>query len=100
MDPYIIGIAAVVVLMLVSTGANRRLADLTELPMQWGLRGKPTWGAPRRMALAFTPNIGAISLLAVASKTTASPGLTLVAAAAFISAHILHLALTFRTVCR
>ncbi len=96
MGRYIVVISAVGVLVLMSVSANRRLDSLTELPMQWGLDGRPTWYAPRRIALAFTPALGAVVLLAISFKETLGAGLAFVIAAAFVSAHALHLAVLLR----
>ena len=100
MGACIVGVATVAVLVAISVGANQRLGNLTEIPMQWGLDGKPIWYAPRRLALAFTPAIGAIVLVAVALKTVVAhgkPGTILVVAAAIVLAHLLHLAIMVRT---
>lgn len=45
-----------------SRDALRRFARHDRLPMQWGLDGRPTWRAPRAIALFFTPVLAAVSL--------------------------------------
>ena len=76
--------------------ANRTLRGLTKLPMQWSLAGRPTWHAPRRTALSFTPVLGAIVLPATALDPAASRAQTSIVAAAFVATHALHLALLLR----
>ena len=46
--------------------AERRFARRDRLPMQWGLDGKPTWYAPRRVALAVVPGIPGLVLILAA----------------------------------
>lgn len=96
MGAYMVGIGTVTVLVLVSLSAGRRLRHLAELPMQWGMDGKPTWSAPRHVALAFMPTVGALIMLAIALRGSISPGTVCVVAASFIAAHILHLTLIAR----
>lgn len=96
MGAYMVGIGTVTVLVLVSLSAGRQLRHLAELPMQWGLDGKPTWSAPRYVALAFTPAVGSLIMLAIALKGSISLGAVCVVAASFIAAHILHLTLIAR----
>lgn len=51
----LICIAIVLLMAAMSWRADRRLRHVERLPMQWGFNGKPTWYAPRRLALAFSP---------------------------------------------
>lgn len=49
-------------IVLRSRDALRRFARHDRLPMQWGLDGRPTWRAPRAIAVSFTPVLAAVSL--------------------------------------
>jgi len=46
-----------------SRRAATQLSQHDRLPMQWGLTGRPTWYAPRRIALAFAPVLAAITMI-------------------------------------
>lgn len=88
-----------------SRDALRRFARHERLPMQWGLDGRPTWRAPRTIALFFTPVLAAVSLtiplilfaaLPVGSARTAQSDevlltVTLSMALAYAAAHAGHL---------
>jgi hypothetical protein len=39
---------------------QRRFADRDRVVMAWAFGGTPTWIAPRRLALAFTPVLGTL----------------------------------------
>ena len=96
-----IAVTAIGVLVLMSVRANHRFKKEDRLPMQWSLDGSVNWTAPRPIALAFTPTLAAIILLATAVLTTvlkprpgqegfAIPALGFVALV-FIAAHAFHL---------
>jgi hypothetical protein len=67
--------------------ADRRFARHARLPMQWWLDGRPTWYAPRRLALILFPTLSGIGLLVCAvliiaqadwpANMTHSPSVTL-----------------------
>ena len=67
--------------------ADRRFSRHPRLPMQWSLDGRPTWYAPRRLALIAFPILSGAGLLVIAAMSvvtamapatmTASPGLLL-----------------------
>ncbi|WP_148213357.1 hypothetical protein [Rhodospirillum centenum] len=85
---------------LLSFRADRRLDPAELLPMQWGLDGQPTWSAPRRVALFFTPTLAALiltSLLwitgAVGDSVLGAVPLLAIVCFAFVAAHLLHLSL-------
>lgn len=59
--PFVTGIT-VLVLAAMSLALARRVPAGTKLPMQWGFNGRPTWSAPRGIALAFTPLMAAFTL--------------------------------------
>ena len=84
-------------LALMSVAANRRFRDRDRLPMQWSLDRKVNWSAPRPIALAFTPALAAVVLIAVALLPADDPAIRfrvlLAVAAAFVGVHLLHLRL-------
>lgn len=96
-------LAAVAILTLIAMSwrANRRMADLDRLPMQWSVAGSVNWTAPRRIALAFTPILATAILLAVVVSTLLlrpRPGqegfevpTVLFVAGVFVAVHALHL---------
>ena len=96
----IVGVIAVALLVGLSAIADRKLRRFNSLPMQWGLDGQPTWRAPRRLALSFTPALGTVLMIAVAAKAAvtgwAFPA-ALAVAAALLVAHCLYVALLYRT---
>ncbi len=59
-----------------SVMADQRLKDRSRLPMQWGFDGRPTWSAPRRVALALTPLLGGIGFLLITSIRLVQPETT------------------------
>lgn len=91
----------VAVLAAMSVAFARRVPPGVRLPMQWGLDGRPTWYAPRALALAVTPLLaaGAIGLVAIFGAVTDSQSpawVMVVVDLAFLGAHGLHLALAGR----
>jgi hypothetical protein len=76
--------------------------------MQWSLNGSVNWTAPRFVALAFTPVLASLCLLATAAMTTSFPSrpgqeglvipVNIFMAIVFIGAHAFHLWLIGRTV--
>ncbi|MCC6924719.1 MAG: hypothetical protein IT549_02705 [Novosphingobium sp.] len=93
-----------VALAAISFRANRRLPASDRLPMQWGFDGRPTWNAPRRIALAFTPALYVLTSLGIAflmpvhwePATLAMLGVFTFVAAGFIAGHLLHIRLIRR----
>lgn len=83
----------------ISIHANRSLPNSAELPMQWGFDGRPTWSAPRKLALAFTPALYSLTMLAIAflipvqwePDVPAMLGVMTVVATAFVAAHLFHI---------
>ena len=98
------------VLAAMSIRANRRFRNEDRLPMQWSFSGSVNWTAPRAVALAFTPVLAAVVLLATVSLTTflqPRPGqeglvipTNIFMAFVFVSAHALHLRLIENTLRR
>ncbi|WP_415288852.1 hypothetical protein RSD66_02385 [Brevundimonas sp. S1H14] len=93
--------AFVAVLAAMSRQAARGLPRSARLPMQWGFDGRPTWRAPRDLALAFTPTLAAITLFPTAllpllGKAGRGLGLyfgvlSLMGGVAWVAAHALYL---------
>ena len=95
------------VLLRMSLRANSRFKNESRLPMQWWLDGSVTWTAPRPLALAFTPLLAAVILVAaVVSTIFLEPRrgqehweapVVLALALTFLGVHALHLALIARS---
>ena len=103
MFALVLALALVVVLATMSWRFARGLPREMRLPMQWGFDGRPTWRAPRDVALSFTPVLAALTLLATALASLLGPlesvdarryfGVLIVMGLAWIGAHALHLRL-------
>lgn len=101
---------AIFVLAAMSLRANRRFRDEDRLPMQWSLSGSVNWTAPRPIALAFTPLLATVILLAAVAGTiflkprSGQEGFevptVLFLAFVFIGAHALHLRLVGKSLRR
>jgi len=59
--PFVSSIT-VLALAAMSLALARRVPAETRLPMQWGIKGLPTWSAPRDIALSITPLLAAFTL--------------------------------------
>ncbi len=102
-----IALIAMIVLVVMSRRANRRFAQESRLPMQWSLAGSVNWTAPRALALAFMPLLGAIILTATTVATitmTPRPGqegleasVIIVMSIGLVAMHALHIRLIRRT---
>ena len=103
MFALVLALAFVVVLATMSWRFARGLPREMRLPMQWGFDGRPTWRAPRDVALSFTPVLAALTLLATALASLLGSlegadarryfGVLIVMGLAWIGAHALHLRL-------
>jgi nitrate reductase gamma subunit len=103
----IVPVVAVALLTAMSLRANRRFRTDQRLPMQWSLRGSVNCTAPRKVALAITPVLAAVCLLAIAALTAFAaprPGqehfvipVNVFTALAFLAVHAFHLWLIQRT---
>ncbi|MDF1726285.1 MAG: DUF1648 domain-containing protein [Sulfitobacter sp.] len=71
--------------------AGPRLPAAQRFPMQWGLNGQPTWFAPRRFALYFTPVLSAFVTLFTFLLAGSDQHFTAIMAVSFLGAHLLHL---------
>jgi hypothetical protein len=90
---------------VLSAGAAKSIDPSTQVPMQFGRKGRPTWSAPRRFALLFAPVLAAGTglFLTFVAYGTDTQGLTqkalslglarVVMALSFVLAHALHLAI-------
>jgi hypothetical protein len=98
-------VAGLVLMAVLSAGAGARIAPRTPVPMQFGLKGQPTWRLRRRWALLFAPALAAVFGLALTvmahatdtgNLTQAGVSLALTRAGmalAFVVAHAAHLAI-------
>jgi hypothetical protein len=98
-------VAGLVLMAVLSAGAAKSIDPSTQVPMQFGRKGRPTWSAPRRFALLFAPVLAAICGLFLTylahhdttdglTRQALSLGLSRVAMAlCFVVTHALHLAI-------
>ncbi len=101
---------AVFALLAMSLRANRKFKDEDRLPMQWSFSSSVNWTDPRPIALALTPVLATVILLAaVASTLVLEPRsgqegfevpTILFIAFVFIGAHALHLRLVGKSLRR
>ena len=72
---FIIASLFVIGLVVLSMRAEQSLKRHDRLPMQWGLNGKPTWFAPRKLALYSIPVLCALVMvpLTVAAHVFSRP---------------------------
>lgn len=108
MVELLIAVSVIVLLAGASVWAERRFQHVERVPMQWSIEGRVIWTAPRRLALAFTPMLGALVLGSTAimalvagpprhGEDVGVPVLCLIGFA-FLGAHGLHLWLVERSV--
>jgi hypothetical protein len=101
--------AVVLALVAASAWADRRFRGAERLPMQWSFGGNVNWTAPRRIALAFTPALAAVTmggvLLLILLSGDPRPGqegmgppVLLFVGLMFLAVHALHLWLIDRSV--
>jgi len=95
MAGYAVAATGVLILVIMSIGANRKFRDRARLPMQWSFDQKVNWSAPRHLALAFTPLLAAMVMALIANQLASDPPLQFwtltVVAAVFVAVHLLHL---------
>ncbi|MBD7941525.1 hypothetical protein [Brevundimonas guildfordensis] len=102
----LLALAYVGVLLLMSRRAARGLPREARLPMQWGFDGRPTWRAPRDVALTLTPVLATLTLIPTALASLLGPlegsdarlyfGVLIVMGLAWVGVHALHLWLVGR----
>lgn len=107
MGVAIVSVIVVVALALLARRAEARLPGAARLPMQWGVTGRVTWTAPRRLALAFMPVTAGVLMGFVTILTMTVPpragqeGLVLPVAVAMgvtlVAAQLFHVWLIART---
>ena len=92
-----VSILVVLILSMMSFRADREFSARRRLPMNFGPSGTG-WQAPRRQALAFSPFLALIVLLALTAHGP-DPVLprVIVVGAAFIAVHLWHLRLCRRS---
>lgn len=66
-------LAYLVAATIMGVRAERRLVHRPRLPMQWGLDGRPTWTAPRRLALVIVPALSGSGLFVSAAMLGVRP---------------------------
>lgn len=101
-------VAGLILMTLISASAAAKIDPGAQVPMQFGLNGKPTWSAPRRFALLFAPALAAgfgllLTFLAhrlpneQLTKEAVSLGTSRVFMAfTFVLAHMVHLAFALK----
>ncbi|GAN53865.1 hypothetical protein [Tanticharoenia sakaeratensis] len=95
----LIAVATMITLTTMSVVTGRKLIGARLVPMQWGLDGRPSWSAPRSVALAFTPALAATTLTLMMFPTVVVPhamgvwyfGVTAVICIFFIAVHATYL---------
>jgi hypothetical protein len=104
-------LAGLVLMAVLSWAAGQHVRPHEQVPMQWGLTGKPVWRTGRRLALMFSPALAGLSGL-VLTALAHSGGEHVEAGAlhlamvrtgmavAFVLAHMAHLAMALRTLDR
>jgi hypothetical protein len=100
-------LSTVLVLAVMSLAAMLVLPAKVSLPMQWGVGGKPTWFAPRIVAVSFTPVLACLVFAAMLAPALLSNGAALepalsasvtFVAGVFVVVHVVHLWLAIRHV--
>jgi hypothetical protein len=93
-------VAVCLIVLGAMVGASRavkaRLPERARIPMQWDLRGRPTWSVRPLVGLAFTPMLYAAVLGAVLLIDRRQPAIIALVALGFLLAHLLHLRLVLR----
>ncbi|MBY5972708.1 hypothetical protein KUV28_10145 [Ferrimonas balearica] len=92
---YLCGFLSLALIGL-SAGAYLQLPRAGHLPMQWGLDGRPTWSAPRGLALCLTPLLAGGVALLFHLVADAGPAAIALILGVFTAAHVLHLVLVRR----
>lgn len=99
---FAISASIVTLLVAASVWADRRYKSETRLPVQWSFNGDVNRTEPRRAALAFTPALAVVLLIAVnilvvvsgeegSGQEDVSPSVVPLVGLAFVGAHALHL---------
>jgi len=87
-------------MLLLSGAAFIASPSGVRLPMQWGLNGRPTWRAPRLMAVLFAPALATAILLITSSFAANAHWVAMSVAAIFVVVHAGHLYFALRDVRR
>lgn len=67
-------LVTLLILVVCAIRAHRTLPPVPHLPMQFGFDGKPTWFAPRKVALAFVPLMTLMPLLLTSGFSVTGTG--------------------------
>ncbi|WP_114521999.1 hypothetical protein [Altererythrobacter sp. ZODW24] len=90
---------SLIAMFVIAFAANLRLPEADNLPMHFNIRFRPTWSAPRLIALLTMPLITAIIMICLLVFESGNPetatGLK-VLAPFMIAAHLLHIYLISR----
>lgn len=89
--------AAFAAMLAISGVAYLLLPRGARVPMQWDLAGKPTWTAPKLIAVLFSPILSLFVLLGTSFASASNPqkveAILVLIAGVFLVVHVLHLAL-------
>lgn len=84
-------------MLAISAIAGLILPAGAQVPMQWDLRGQPTWRAPKLIALMFSPILSLMLMSGVALTSASDPqkveSILLLIAGLFLVVHVFHIAL-------
>jgi hypothetical protein len=98
-------VAGLVLMAILSAVAGKKIEPRTQVPMQWGVKGKPTWFLRRRWALLFAPMLAGscgfvLTALAhwdvgglVSQQTVNLSMIRTGMALAFVATHMIHLSM-------
>ncbi|MBB3389215.1 putative MAPEG superfamily protein [Rhizobium sp. BK275] len=93
----ILAIGTLIVMGILAAYANRTVApNVAKLPMQWSLKGKVNWTAPRAIAFAFIPVLAAVVLVAILLGDRARNTNIALMSGIFLACQLLHITLTQR----
>ena len=100
---FAIATVFVAIMVGIAMVAHWRIGAGGDLPMQWAPGKHVMWSAPRRIALAFVPVIGSVTLFGIAFGERGDPSgdaSTAREVQALIAGQLLHLWLVRRTMGR
>ncbi len=95
-EPFL-AIGTIVVMGVLALYANRVIAPgVAKIPMQWSLRSRVNWTAPRVIAFAFIPVLAAIVMIGILLAGGAQTSDIAIISGVFLSCQLLHIAKTQR----
>jgi succinate-acetate transporter protein len=95
---YAACVLIVAAMIAASITATVKFPAASRLPMQWGVNGKPTWYASRKLAFAFTPVLATLVVTFVLLMAEPASAAAVLIAVAFFAGHLLHLWLVYRDI--